>query len=380
MTISLKIDNFDALPDGGPLSYQAHRRGFEIGREHRDWTLPDPNMFISGRHCEVRFEKGGYWLYDVSRNGTFVNGSQPARQEPVSAADGDRLQIGHYLVVRVGRRRAQCRGRREAFAVSGSAEQQPTISGTPAQPAPPPINRRDLMPPQKRGQRSADFAERHLELPPVVLGSLSTTSPAPRGRSRRAAGRSVRAGGRESPLAKPAPGAGIAGNTPVRPTPARRPCATPVPFESFGGRAVRAALPSAGRRRRRSRSPLDRRRSAAAGSAGAGQAGGGGDPARHRGGRRRVAQRLPAARPVGRRGRDRRGAAHGGGRAGDPAQGARRGQADGQERQPHHDQRRRQQSAEVRAAARGGARDHVHAAPRRLSRRQAAASTRPSTT
>ena len=82
MTISLKIDNFDALPDGGPLTYQAHRRGFEIGREHRDWTLPDPNMFISGRHCEVRFEKGGYWLYDVSRNGTFLNGSQQRIKSP----------------------------------------------------------------------------------------------------------------------------------------------------------------------------------------------------------------------------------------------------------------------------------------------------------
>ena len=98
MTIILKIDNLDALPDGGPLSYQAQGRGFEIGREHRDWTLPDPNMFISGRHCEVRYEKGGYWLYDFSRNGTFVNGSRQRIKNPHRLLDGDRIQIGHYFV------------------------------------------------------------------------------------------------------------------------------------------------------------------------------------------------------------------------------------------------------------------------------------------
>ena len=81
MTISLKIDNFDALPDGGPLTYTTIGRGFEIGREDRDWSLPDPNMFISGRHCEVRFENGGYWLYDVSRNGTFLNGARVQQGE-----------------------------------------------------------------------------------------------------------------------------------------------------------------------------------------------------------------------------------------------------------------------------------------------------------
>ena len=98
MTIRLQIDNLDALPDGGPLFYQAHERGFEIGREHRDWTLPDPNMFISGRHCEVRYEKGGYWLYDFSRNGTFVNGSRQRVSSPYRLNDGDRIGIGHYIV------------------------------------------------------------------------------------------------------------------------------------------------------------------------------------------------------------------------------------------------------------------------------------------
>lgn len=100
MTIILTIDSVDSLPDGGPIQFQARNRGFEIGRQqHLDWTLPDPSRYISGLHCEIRFEKGGYWLYDVSRNGTFLNGSAARVKSPYRLAAGDRLSIGHYVVV-----------------------------------------------------------------------------------------------------------------------------------------------------------------------------------------------------------------------------------------------------------------------------------------
>ena len=182
MTISMKIDNFDALPDGGPLIYQAHQRGFEIGREHRDWTLPDPNMFISGRHCEIRFEKDGYWLYDVSRNGTFLNGSQQRIKSPHLLANGDRLKIGQYLVdVSVDSADGADEGEASPFVSQPRSADNIWDTG---EPAPPPINRRDLMPPQKRGQRSADFAERHLEMPPVRIGDAFGDFPAPREKSR----------------------------------------------------------------------------------------------------------------------------------------------------------------------------------------------------
>jgi type VI secretion system protein ImpI len=98
MFISLSIDNVDKLPDGGPLNYKSYGRGFEIGRENRDWTLADPDKFISGRHCEVRFEAGAFWLHDVSRNGTFVNGSSQRITHPHRLSHGDRLRIGRYLV------------------------------------------------------------------------------------------------------------------------------------------------------------------------------------------------------------------------------------------------------------------------------------------
>lgn len=166
MTISLKIDNLDSMPDGGPLSYKAERRGFEIGREHRDWTLPDPNMFISGRHCEVRYEKGGYWLYDFSRNGTFVNGSRQRIKNPHRLLDGDRIQIGHYFVTVSIDEAEDASAGDDAFPPPARSASADDIWDTGA-PSPPPISRRDLMPPQLKGQRSADFAEQFLEMPPI---------------------------------------------------------------------------------------------------------------------------------------------------------------------------------------------------------------------
>jgi type VI secretion system protein ImpI len=103
MFIGLRIDNVDRLPDGTPPVFRAQGRSFEIGREGGDWVLPDPDKFISGRHCQIRYENGGYWLHDVSRNGTFVNGSDQRVAGPYRLANGDRLRIGRYIVsVRIG--------------------------------------------------------------------------------------------------------------------------------------------------------------------------------------------------------------------------------------------------------------------------------------
>ncbi|PLP58055.1 type VI secretion system-associated FHA domain protein TagH [Mesorhizobium loti] len=98
MFISLQISNLDRLPAGVVTSYAARDRSFEIGRESCDWTLPDPDKFISGRHCEVSCQAGVFWLHDVSRNGTFVNGSRQRMTAPHRLADGDRLLIGRYVV------------------------------------------------------------------------------------------------------------------------------------------------------------------------------------------------------------------------------------------------------------------------------------------
>jgi type VI secretion system protein ImpI len=100
MGLTLRIENESNLPDGGPLSVSVSgKRGIDIGRDtHLDWTLPDSSRYISGKHCEVRYSEGGYWLYDVSTNGTFLYGSEGRLKGPHRLRNGDRLQIGHYIV------------------------------------------------------------------------------------------------------------------------------------------------------------------------------------------------------------------------------------------------------------------------------------------
>jgi type VI secretion system protein ImpI len=99
MTLRLSIENMDRLPDGGPLRVEVRGRGLDLGRDaHLDWTLPDPSRSISSKHCEIRFRDGGYWLHDVSTNGTFVNGSQYRLDAPYLLRDGDRLGIGPYII------------------------------------------------------------------------------------------------------------------------------------------------------------------------------------------------------------------------------------------------------------------------------------------
>lgn len=98
MVIRLKVENLDRLPDGTPATFETDAARFAIGREGRDWNLPDPDLFISGRHCEVRCDNGVFWLHDVSRNGTFVNGSNVRLGAPHRLSHGDRIKIGRYVI------------------------------------------------------------------------------------------------------------------------------------------------------------------------------------------------------------------------------------------------------------------------------------------
>jgi type VI secretion system protein ImpI len=101
MGLTLTIENQTSLPDGGPLSVSIKgKRGIDIGRDqYLDWTLPDSSRLISGKHCEVRWHDGGYWLHDISTNGTFLNGVDTRLKEPHRLRNGDRFAIGHYIIV-----------------------------------------------------------------------------------------------------------------------------------------------------------------------------------------------------------------------------------------------------------------------------------------
>jgi len=100
MTLTLKIENYDVLEDGGPAQITVQGHGFSAGRSSAmDWVLPDPSRHISSRHFEVSFQNGAYYLTDVSTNGIFLKG-QPYRLDgPHLIRDQDRFQAGHYIIV-----------------------------------------------------------------------------------------------------------------------------------------------------------------------------------------------------------------------------------------------------------------------------------------
>ena len=99
MKLTLRIENYDYLPDGGPLEFSASARGFEVGRDSAmDWTLPDPNRHISSRHFEVVYRDRQFWLNDISTNGTFVYGQSMRVSSPLHLSHNERLQVGHYII------------------------------------------------------------------------------------------------------------------------------------------------------------------------------------------------------------------------------------------------------------------------------------------
>ena len=82
---------------------------------------PDPERVVSGKHCEIRYYDGGFWLHDLSRNGTFVNGSDRRLHEPHRLRNGDRLEIGNYIIsVRIDGAEAEPPPRRTRAAAAES--------------------------------------------------------------------------------------------------------------------------------------------------------------------------------------------------------------------------------------------------------------------
>ena len=166
--LRIRIENFDKLPDGGPLEFGVDRRGFDFGRDsHLDWTLPDKGRVVSGKHCEIRYYDDAYWLVDVSTNGTFVNGSAKRVQNPYQLNEGDRLQVGEYVL---------------SVTINLPPKRQaPFVQSTPVpqfEPAPrsniwdsssssPPLDARELMPKPLPADIAPDYLHQALFVPSV---------------------------------------------------------------------------------------------------------------------------------------------------------------------------------------------------------------------
>ena len=182
MKLTLRIENFDFLPDGGPLEFSATSRGFEVGRDAAmDWTLPDPTRHVSSRHFEVVFRDRHFWLNDISTNGTYVYGQSMRVSSPLQMANNDRLQVGKYIIRVLIADPVQGQAQ-PGFGMSAPpppvAQASDPWSLAPA-PTPMPMQQRPASPPS--GQFGSSFSETPRPQPPpaapqVMIGGAAMSA------------------------------------------------------------------------------------------------------------------------------------------------------------------------------------------------------------
>jgi type VI secretion system protein ImpI len=179
MALGLQLVNETTLPDGGPVSFRiTGKRGIDIGRDaHLDWTLPDPTRYISSKHCEIRYKDGGYWLHDVSTNGTFLNGSGQRLAAPHRLRTGDRFTVGHYIVdVRVdGEEGADQAAHREATPAPAPANYEEIWASQGD--APPPIDAKQLKAARLNKPVHSDFLDWAADVPNPLPAAEPDYSP-----------------------------------------------------------------------------------------------------------------------------------------------------------------------------------------------------------
>ena len=82
-------------------AYAIDTDSYKIGRDN-SCNLVIPEESVSGVHCEIRYEKNKFTLFDLlSTNGTYVNGKSIGS---VELRNGDEIRIGYAVVMTFKRR------------------------------------------------------------------------------------------------------------------------------------------------------------------------------------------------------------------------------------------------------------------------------------
>ena len=99
MTLTLEIHGHAGGDPAATTRIEVPQTGLAAGRSpSMGWVLPDADRHVSGHHFDIFRQAGGWWLRDVSTNGTFLQGQRFRLDGPHRLADGDRFQVGPYLI------------------------------------------------------------------------------------------------------------------------------------------------------------------------------------------------------------------------------------------------------------------------------------------
>jgi type VI secretion system protein ImpI len=100
MQIQLEIINRNGLERGVVTRFIVSDAPQTIGRGKKaDWVLPDAGRFLSSLHCRIARAHDGFEIAVLSANGAVLNGRDIGSGKTVTLADGDRLELGPYLML-----------------------------------------------------------------------------------------------------------------------------------------------------------------------------------------------------------------------------------------------------------------------------------------
>lgn len=100
MRLFLKVLFYKGSPVLPEKIVEFSGQGGIIGRHASNTlTLEDPDKIVSGRHAEIDFENGQFWIKDISTNGTYLTKADVNLNNAKAAlTDNEILRIGEYEI------------------------------------------------------------------------------------------------------------------------------------------------------------------------------------------------------------------------------------------------------------------------------------------
>ena len=103
MPLRLTITSFQRLSPGRGNHQDAHRGSIaSAGRRKTNGNYGGSgDAILSGRHCTLHYQDGGYFLTDTSTNGVYLGNDSDGARRPQSdgqVEDGDHFVLGEYEI------------------------------------------------------------------------------------------------------------------------------------------------------------------------------------------------------------------------------------------------------------------------------------------